>query len=639
MTLSIPNQILSANDSSFETSVAGWSAGAGLALSQDATHVLDGAHSMKAQASATGALVASGLNGYGVSPLVEYSFGAPTFTALSGRSAFVTISWFTSSLTFISSSSGVSTPLNANTWSAVTVNAAAPANAAQAFLTITYNATANTDTFWSDWLAFVPGAQPVVTYTPFTLGSGASFPETVTSIAGDTLIVVACYNQGTTSANTSSLTDSAGNQWVKLGESSCNAGVNGSQGIAVWGCSNASAITTFTLGFSASISAGVVYFADLANAWCYDTSLIEFSAFAHSAGTATSIAPSITPNLVGDLIFNVNTSSAGAVTNSLGNMQAQVSTTNVFTAVSAQPLATSGAAVTGMGTAASGYMAGAIVALRAQPYINADIVNSGNGSIELLCQGLTAYDTITIARTNTLTGVSGYVRSAYNAAQVGDLAVPTDYEASLGVSNQFVITAVHHNLDGSTTSATSLPFYATIPWVAGEAWIKNLSQTNLNTQVTVVGPMADIVYPPLNTVYEVLGTPYPVAVGDVLRARTGTLTVLVETFAQQLALQSLVSSGQTLLFQAGPNDNFPDMYFVITNNGVTLHSLSAPSVNPNRTFDLNYTEVAPPIGAFSLLGANSWGQVLSFGTWQAVLNDRSTWLQVLNVQYGAGTPV
>lgn len=639
----IPNNLLSLNDASFETSVAGWSPTAGLTIAQSTTQALDGTHSLKGTVSTTGFKSINTGAYYGVAGGAYYTVYCSMTTPVGPRAGSCSILWYDSSHVQIGATIlGPGVNVTSTGWAQCAVTALAPVNAAYATASVNFSASVNTDTFYVDQVALIPGRAAVVAATGFTFTSTASAVASFLSIAGDTLVAVVAFNQNLSSATVTGVTDSAGNTWSKVTDAYGNAGSAGSQGIAVWKCTGAAAVTTVTTTFSASVPSACVCVFDLSAAWCYTASLVEFAASAAPSAAVTSVSSPISPNIIGDLLINaVSTGSANVPTNSLGGtnlpLAAGAGTTETQLAVTYQTLTTTGVPTPSGGTATSTFMASATVALRATPFIASDTVSQPLADITLVAQGLTGYDTLTINRTNPLTGVTAPVRAANAAAQVGDVAFVADYEAPLGSQNQWVIVASHANIDGSTTTATSVAWLDTIPVVYGETWLKSISQPALSQTVQVIGPMGDVGRDNSNTTYQVMGTGYPVVIGDVLRSRKGVLSFLCQTYAAFTNLLALIQPGQVILFQATAADNFPDMYFMVTGPLVEKRPEGA-SASPYRQVDVPFTEVAQPLGSFSLVPGNTWSQVLSFSTWQNVLSWRSTWLGVLNVKYGAGTP-
>lgn len=645
MTVLIPNNVLTGDNANFEGGVGSWSltAGTGSAV-QDTAHCLDGTKCLKVTVTnSTSTVTVANSTAWAVSGGLRYSFEVPVWTASSGRTAQMTVTWLDQSAATIGTSVSGTFTLNAGSFGPVYVDAPAPANAATAKVSMAYTSVSAGDTFFADQVYFGPGRPRIVKQANGAMAGGTtgtlSYNRQDTS--GGALVAFVSMDQGTsTTLKLNTITDAGGNVWTKVAEAYDNSGVTGSQGVAVWACSATIANPgTITATFSAAmVSAAIVVF-EFSSGWAYSPSLIESSLggtwSVASSAAVTSFSQPNWANLIGDVVISaIATRNA----NSTANPYVSVSgtTTTLFAQTAVKTTSGLNETNTSTWTFTSSVYAAASVAVRARPIIVSVTPSQAAANELIIAQSLTGYDTVTVNRADS-SGAVAPVRSANGSAQVGDILSVLDYEQPLGSVSTYTVTGVCHNLDGSTTSATSLGATSTIPVTYGETWLKNISQPTLSRLVNVVGPMADVTRAPLNTTYSVLGTPYYTVVGDVMRARQGVLSLRFDTISALNDALTLLAPGSVLLFQATAADNFPDLYFTVTEK-ITEKRLEGPSASPYRQIDIPYTEVASPLGSFSLIPGNTWANVLSFTTWQNVLSWRSTWLGVLNIPYNSGSP-
>lgn len=183
----------------------------------------------------------------------------------------------------------------------------------------------------------------------------------------------------------------------------------------------------------------------------------------------------------------------------------------------------------------------------------------------------------------------------------------------------------------TTAQATSSPI--TISVAAGTGWLKNITQPALNTEVSVES-VQDVKRPTRSQTYTVIGRKNPVVVSDVRGGRQGSLTLMTTNSTDLQSVRALLAPGSVLFFQATPADGFDDLYFAA--GDVTEKRPAGVSTDPTRLWQIDFIEVDSPSGAANGLPNNSYTQVVSFGTYQAVLTNRSTYLDVLNTPYGSG---
>lgn len=156
----INGNLLADNDSSFETSVAGWTAGSNTAIAQSTAHALDGTHSMSLTSTAAGttsAFVSSRVN-----PLTAGTLYACYFWLFSTVqiSAWASVDWYTAS-TYISTTTGPTVTVPANTWTQVGAPMVAVATTQQSVPIVNVTATAGSQLFYADLVYFGPAQLPM----------------------------------------------------------------------------------------------------------------------------------------------------------------------------------------------------------------------------------------------------------------------------------------------------------------------------------------------------------------------------------------------------------------------------------------------------------------------------------------------
>ena len=259
-----------------------------------------------------------------------------------------------------------------------------------------------------------------------------------------------------------------------------------------------------------------------------------------------------------------------------------------------------------------------------------------NGSLaynEISVSGLTGWTTFSIQRTNP-DGSQSIIRSANGISTGGvDAWTGFDVEAPLGAACTYAVIVEQPKPDGTTTTYQIVSPAVTIPVSSSVGWLKNLSQSALNTQVTIQ-TLSDVKRPSRQQVYPVVGRSNPVVVSDVLTGRTGTLSLMTIGTTDYQSILGLLQPGTTLFFQATPDDYFADMYFIA--GDVTEQRPAQTSSDLTRIWQIDFTEVDSPSGALTSIPGNSYLLVTNFGTYQNLLDDRATYLSVLDEAYGTG---
>jgi len=227
------------------------------------------------------------------------------------------------------------------------------------------------------------------------------------------------------------------------------------------------------------------------------------------------------------------------------------------------------------------------------------------------------YSTLTITRI--VDGFESVVRGGTNV-NVNGLSsfVVLDYEAPLDVP---VTYRASFDSGFSVTSAAS-----TIVTDGVTFWLKDVILGAFSTKVKV--EEMDPVVRPANVLgtFKVLNRKNPIIVTDVRQGRTGTMTLSAVTPQDSKNITNILDSGNTLLFQAPGNAQFPDMYFQAGDVTETWRGVSS---NPVHSWQIPFTETDMPSGTALTLASNSWLLVAQFQSWDDVKNRRLTWKDVL----------
>jgi hypothetical protein len=162
--------ILSAVDGSFESSI-GTFVGSNCALAQSSTQALDGSFSLRLTASSAANMnAASGF--YAVLPSTQYSLGAFFRAGATGRSVSVSINWYDSTHTIISTSTGSVVSDVTTGFTQAIVTASSPSNAAYATVQVNVVAPANTEIHYVDEVGLMPGASAAWSAGGFSATAG-----------------------------------------------------------------------------------------------------------------------------------------------------------------------------------------------------------------------------------------------------------------------------------------------------------------------------------------------------------------------------------------------------------------------------------------------------------------------------------
>lgn len=245
-----------------------------------------------------------------------------------------------------------------------------------------------------------------------------------------------------------------------------------------------------------------------------------------------------------------------------------------------------------------------------------------------------AFDTVLVQRTNP----DGSVVACRNGDNVATGGASTfafaDFEAPLNAPCTYTVTGIVHNADGSETTLVITSSPVTIAWTQNLVWLKCIGQPGLSMNLTLQ-KLDDVERKARQSINPIIGSEYPVIITDVTASRTGTFTFRTDTLAQRASFLALVNYSGPLMFQADSSavgDGIEDMYFLFADIKEHRPGLSK---DPTRNWECTFTEIASPVGTTSQIPGNSWLLVTSFGSWTSVMNNRTTWLNVLNFPYGS----
>ncbi len=288
---------------------------------------------------------------------------------------------------------------------------------------------------------------------------------------------------------------------------------------------------------------------------------------------------------------------------------------------------------------------------------NLSIVFNGNEQspgYDITVTGANLYDSVTVFRRD----VYGLypdekVRGIDSITSPGAVLVATDFEAPLGTPLEYYI--ILGNAGGTITAGpylpTGLPYIPIQRGPYGESdYIKSIDTPTASRRV-FVEDFADLTSS-ANTLgtYHVLGRRNPVKITDVMGGYEGSMVVTVITTVGSAhtyrEIDSLLKEGDTLLFQSANSDSstIADFYFKV--DSVSRGRLTIVSREGRESVLDDYYDVAvrytikftetdrpPTLGASPTL--YSWNTYYAqvyddWQTWDEVLADRSTWLDVLN---------
>ncbi|OQQ12956.1 hypothetical protein B0675_39735 [Streptomyces sp. M41(2017)] len=212
-------------------------------------------------------------------------------------------------------------------------------------------------------------------------------------------------------------------------------------------------------------------------------------------------------------------------------------------------------------------------------------------------------------------GTSGLVNQQ---AITSDILVIEDHEAPIGVSVYYRI-EMRSSPSAGPSSRTSAPAVLSLADI-NETWLKDPGNPQRNMRVVVQGP-PDWEQPIQQSVQRVRGRRRAVVLSGIRGGLEGSLAVWTRTDEERIALRTLLSSGNTLLWQANPGMGVDDMYVSVA--GVSEGRIGGPAQEPWRTWTLPLTEQDMPVTT-AVNGAAG-------RTWQDVVTEFDTCADLLAV--------
>lgn len=264
----------------------------------------------------------------------------------------------------------------------------------------------------------------------------------------------------------------------------------------------------------------------------------------------------------------------------------------------------------------------------ALPYTEAT-VSDATASVTLTLRELDTADTISVWRIlgdGTRTLVRGPDGLLDGVAITSDILVVEDYEAPLGVPVYYYAETRDSGgtLDGTRTSSTVTITAPTVNY----AWLKDPGQPQRNI-LLMVAKAPDWSRPVAQAAYKVRGRRNAVVLSDVRGGLEGDLQIFTQSDDERAALNWLLDSGDTLLWQARPGLGVSDMYVNVADSGEARGGGVAS--DPWRTWTLPLTQADMPtsVGVAGSAG-RTWQDILTeFATWQDVFDAFATWEDVL----------
>lgn len=244
-------------------------------------------------------------------------------------------------------------------------------------------------------------------------------------------------------------------------------------------------------------------------------------------------------------------------------------------------------------------------------------------------------DSITIVRTNILTGTQTPVRGAFSRSITGQSSFTiTDYEAPLNVPVQYTATISSIVLGVLTRQYSATSQQVTINAPTNTCWLKNVLVPAQNLSLRL-SDVSDLKYSGKRQVSYVIGRANAVVLNDVRAGRSGTLTFSTFAAADRLSFLGLIgtSPGASLFLQVNASDGFEDMYF--SAGDVTEKRNGARSYEVTRSYEVAFDEVDYVPDTTPFIGTNTYLNLLYWTTYQDALSERSTYAALLSITAGS----
>lgn len=223
--------------------------------------------------------------------------------------------------------------------------------------------------------------------------------------------------------------------------------------------------------------------------------------------------------------------------------------------------------------------------------------------------------------------------STYTMVRGGDAVVVTgqgfpvpvdDYEFPLGTLVTYRVTAYNaSNVQVSQTTCTITP-------TVDRVWFKSVERPFLNRQVDCVTSPAPFEREARVGLWEIIGRSFAVATTDVRAGYNFEVRVTTSTYAERVAFDYLLASGDLLYVQ--PPIDFPlESMFVEVGDVTETHPVRNRDCADWWQFELPLTQVQPPDDDVVGTTATWLTVVHTYATWSALMAAKSTWADVLDI--------
>lgn len=229
--------------------------------------------------------------------------------------------------------------------------------------------------------------------------------------------------------------------------------------------------------------------------------------------------------------------------------------------------------------------------------------------LDLVWTTPSAPTTATIRRVHMTAGIVPKVRNAEPADLVAGLWSFYDYEAPLDEQFFYVVTDESQPAVIITSAVVSLAS-------GGRTWLKHVSKPSLNTVVQVESA-PDLSRPIPQGVFDVIGRSQPIVVSLPRKSSRGTLNLVSNTETERRGLWQLLQDGSPLLLLTPVGYGLGHQYISISD--VEEKRVVGVGHEPTRRWELEFTVVGRPSGLILESGV----------TWQTVLDDYDTWLDIV----------
>ena len=142
--------------------------------------------------------------------------------------------------------------------------------------------------------------------------------------------------------------------------------------------------------------------------------------------------------------------------------------------------------------------------------------------------------------------------------------------------------------------------------------------------------LATLSYGARQNIYDVIDRADPVAVSNVRRWASGTMTLMTRTLAERDIAVKMFASGR-ILFYRNPNPLYPETDWYLAIGDVREIRTLADHRRPERTWEIPFVRVERPSGLIDSITGRTWQQVITEDqTWGGVKTRHTDWLAVIN---------